>query len=335
MGDFISDLKTFFEILLVNKIVLNHFDNYHVEKIKTTLFKLKKIKSSNEFKNEFPIIVGNNINVDSISFNFCHIIYYCHLVIKNFSKHKPVCQFCKHKPKKSFNICSRIQTFKSQIKILICNFYSIPITLIQRIFSRFKPFVYTVDGTYGSDLIELILNYFRSQDFNQTRRFVGVLYADDSDEIVKNFAVEINYLHQKENISDFLLIFSVKSQTSPQHWCGIFIDFDQQIFYFYNSLNKKTHLDDRLYKLLKQANPELKFKTNSARQQYNNNLCGIFSLYFLTKMNNADPQARKEVFAKHFNHNENLDDFIQDTQKFFVSFFNQPINSSFTNITSK
>lgn len=229
-----------------------------------------------------------------------------------------------------YNFLLKIVNNAKSYSNLINSFYEIPLTLSQTVFSFLKPFTTTREGTYAFDLNNMLLIKMKSLDIKKSK-YYGIYYSTTPTLLLEYYFKEIINDYKKNNIEYASLIYGTgASPRKPEHWCGIFIDHLNREFFFYNSLAKQSQLDKKLFYFF--ANLNYSFITNNNKQQYDNNLCGIFACDFIIRMlinstlnNDTDSKlnvitSNMEYFYNNIDINKNLDKYFEDNIQYnFIS----------------
>jgi hypothetical protein len=121
-----------------------------------------------------------------------------------------------------------------------------------------------------------------------------------------------NILSKNKNC--FGLVLNTDKHTqSGTHWISIFCNIRTRTFYFFNSANnKKNNIPPEVIKFAKDVeqqvfklyNKKLEFKfNNNVIHQSSNSECGIYSIYFILSLLDADENNNngREIFEQYFN----------------------------------
>lgn len=268
------------------------------------------------------LIKNDSIHLNFIKYitesedNFIHFLYLSFLYLQSgYNGSRVVCKICTKQitPEK---ILIFFSNNKTTISILFSSLYCIPLVVVQKMLLKLKPCTNTVNGTYAYDISLCFLNKIKHLGKDNVI-YYGIIYIKDKMPNLEYFykVIMIDYL--TKNVECAVLLYSVGSSEKPEHWCGILIDHKAKIFYFYNSLAKQSQCNLTFYNYFR--NDNYKFKTNCGKQQFDNNLCGIFALDFVVKMLELPSKKRLEYFQLKYSENENLDDYFKDViQKNYV-----------------
>ena len=262
--------------------------------------------------------------VSSEDTDFFHFLYFAHCVVKNYIKGKNLptsCTFCDcgdfHK--------DRFQIFLYKNRDGFSHFFNtwFNTDLVQtlKLFEALKPVCSPFDGTFGWDLNLMMLNKLKKVNNNPADTFVqyhGIMYKYETTDSLVLKAMSILDTYHNTNIDNYAFIYSVKQVFSPEHWCGIFIDFKSRIFYFYNSLANPKQINMAFFNILNFLcelfnNKKFIFVTNEKKQQESSKLCGMYVYHFILKMSVVNFTERKNLFDNEFNNSTKLSDEILPT----------------------
>lgn len=264
-----------------------------------------------------------NIHLDNFVIKILHLLLYLVSYVSNKE-----CIFCS----KNYidDIMAIVSIKKPSLIILINSFFQIPLKNIKEFFTIIKINTNTKDGTYSFDLNLMILDNIKlnllKKSYYKYFEYIGIIYDKSSEQNISEYAETIASIYKFDNLKNFGLIHSVGEPKNPEHWCAIYINLNKNLFFFYNSLAKEKQLSKKLYSILNPLyNNNLMFITNNNRQQFKNNLCGIFATNFLFKMFEYDIENSLsnnnyliDFFNREFNFEQNMDDFFDQKQNDFV-----------------
>ena len=203
--------------------------------------------------------------------------------------------------------CSENDNIKTQMYIAINRenmavffncYYLCPLIISLELFSRLKVTVYSNDGMHLFDLCRLSLDHFNMLR-EQNVLFLGNIYNQEPCEAL------VETITRYSDHFKCAMYGLVGTVSKPQHFYGIFIY--KKVIYIYNSC-----LGDKPDNLVA-ALPQYQVKTNTFQNQYDNELCGFFALYFLNSM--AQSQDLSKTFES-FNKKENMDKQIEFVEQF-------------------
>lgn len=256
-------------------------------------------------------------------FDFFHFIYYCYNVIRKYLHVQPQlneCEFCKVS-KTDNETFSRFLIFVYKHRESFAHFFNAyfntDLALTLEYFKRLKPICSPFSGTYGWDLNLMLLGRLKKTNRSHMEDFVqyhGIIYNQEDPHSIATKALSVVLSHLYRGINKFAFIYSVNKVFTPEHWCGIFIDFKLGRYFFYNSLAKKGQVNMDLFNMINcllehYGEPALEFITNYERQQEKSKLCGMYVFHFIHKMSNSTAK-RSELFEQTFNNQSALSDEI-------------------------
>lgn len=254
--------------------------------------------------------------------DFLHFIYYVYDTTRNYlyqTGYKS-CGLCGvNFTESSFNqLTIFVYKHREGIAHFFNTWFNTDLARTLQLFEGMKPICSPFDGTYGWDLNLIMLNNLKKSNHIRSAHYVqyhGILYKYETFTSVAFKAISIVKSYFNNGITNFALIYSVKKVFQPEHWCGIFIDFNNNNYYFYNSLAREDQINKLLFNminyLLEKINmPRLTFITNENRQQEDSKLCGMYVYHFIKTMSEENPANRLNLFNKHFNDSAVLTDQI-------------------------
>lgn len=331
----------------------------HSVKYIESLFKdfCLQIKKSRLFKDTFARHDRDGIHSDLLKTlkleDFLHFLCFLYRMLSKiyFKENKKYivsdhCDFCVdgNTSVVEENWMEFLSAEKSQFSLLLNTYFEIDLPTIQTILSHVKTPCYSKNGTYGVDENKLCLDIVKSCYCPNTR-YMGILYTT---KYTSDYSV---YLHHARNIIDmylndkilkFAYVFSVgKTPINPEHWCGLIIDMYNNKFYFYNSLATASQYDpyflktindelaaqnmfdlaidshsDRPFRKIKKLN----LITNTAAQQVDNPLCGLYVGRFMLEMlKHGGIVDIENVFRSKFDSASFLTDASMETQQRYVA----------------
>lgn len=106
------------------------------------------------------------------------------------------------------------------------------------------------------------------------------------DELCK---INLNTLKKKKKKRIGIVFNLDKHYQSGSHWVAMFIDLIKNMMYYWDSYaepppEEVNILAKRLQKQAKKNNYNIKYKVNKVRHQYENSECGVYCMYFITKL---------------------------------------------------
>lgn len=282
---------------------------------KMTEIKEKEIK---EFLNEIQFKFNILFKHDSLHKNlivkvlseyklntFIHIVEVC---IAKISNNK--CKTCsKTRIEKSI---SYISMYGKHVALFFSSYFNSNLKNTLELFSKFKCAIFTNDGMHLFDHMTSTLAYIKwinktekeeTPNFEET--WFGGLYFNG--EPLEAFQSNINYINSKQSYKKIAYYGLLGTTLKPIHFFSIFIDKTISTLFIYNSYP----IDINDYKLKKKLG-KFKFIHNKYQNQFNNELCGFFSLFFIEKM--IKSKNTLECF-KSFNQNKNMDKTIEKYQE--------------------
>jgi hypothetical protein len=260
----------------------------------------------------------------------------------------------KNRKSSSCKICANPKNFhkefilkiflnKNFVVTTLSAFFSVPTTLTKTVLAYYKPTVTTSSGMFAFDLAQTLTSRLQHLYFCEMRRavdyvFLGFVFRQSPSlakhELVasaariaaNNSAVRPEVLcgEPPPPTDAVLILYGTGSPLSPAHWCAVFLDLNTLTCFFYNSLADKEHFDGELFSIFtnsfgKKFAHSLRVVTNEHRQQFDNNLCGIFAVQFLTSMLECPSAFRRSHFEDNFNCAKNRDqEIFETTQKKFL-----------------
>lgn len=254
-------------------------------------------------------------------YDFLHFIYYAYILIKDYLTGKRTvktkCKFCGLATNSSAEF-NRLLIFVYKNRDGVAHFFNTwfntDLLATLKLFEGMKPVCNPFEGTYGWDLNLMMLSKLKKEGHVAPKaQYHGIIYKMEPDCSKAQKAVSIvrSFIH--EGVRNFALIHSVNRVFNPEHWCGVFIDFQARVFYFYNSLAKVSQIDTSLFNMINllleiNRQPTLTFVTNKIRQQENSKLCGMYAFHFIAEMVKKTPAERQSLFETKFNKQNSLSD---------------------------
>lgn len=271
--DFLHDLKFKFNILFKNDIT-------HKDLIER-------------------VLIENKLSL------FVHIVEVCISKIGNST-----CKTCsKNEIEKSI---SYISMYGKNIALFFSSYFNCNLKISLEIFSRFKSAIFTNDGMHLFDHLTSTLSYIKwlnktesDKNADYDRAWFGGFYFNS--EPIESFQTNINFINSEKKFKKIVYFGLLGTTLKPIHFFAIFIDKRINTIFIYNS----SPLELKEYKFQKKLS-KFNFMTNRYQNQFNNELCGFFSLYFLEKM--IKSSNTNECF-KTFDKKKNLDKIIERYQK--------------------
>lgn len=100
------------------------------------------------------------------------------------------------------------------------------------------------------------------------------------------------------------IVFNLDRHDEPgSHWVSVFIDLLSKTMYYFDSAspNNIPNEINEFYEKIKVQEPTMKLVTNQIAHQQEGTECGMYSLYFLTKMCQAPATKKADAFQRLFN----------------------------------
>ena len=169
--------------------------------------------------------------------DFLHFLYFAHNVVKNYIIQKEFpyrCNFCSHHPTNKTRFLIFMYKNRDGLAHFFNTWFNTDLVFTLNLFENLKPIVSPFDGTYGWDLNLIMLNNLKKINTSPSPNHVqyhGILYKLETIESVIFKALSIMSTFMSKGIQNYTCIYSVKKVFVPEHWCGIFIDFQSRIFY--------------------------------------------------------------------------------------------------------
>jgi len=290
--------------------------------------------------------------------NFMHFMHFLELFQYYKIDKKPiVCKFCAaisqgpaavQRLKDEYSLY--IYQNKKRLKQMLNVFYQCDLILVDQLFDTIKPPCYPHEGTYAWDLNYFLLDRFKKMNarikFEKKSQYEveyhGVVYKEDSDFSIFLRMRKVFERYIENNVPRAAFLYSTGSIKSPEHWCGIFIDFNCRLIFFYNSLAKESQLDTRFLECLnaicknatrerdsiasatrellgtKMQNRPFSLVTNKHRLQGDSKLCGLFVYDFFTEMVSRPPDILKEFFIESTKTDIPIDAVLEQKMKKFL-----------------
>ncbi len=228
-----------------------------------------------------------------------------------------------------------LTTNRESIAVTLCAHYGINVYLLQKVLNNLKRTYNSKGGTYGYDITLTVLDLYklRSKKCETIDLFCGVIYggyaADNQSVILKNYENSLDLtLSIHPDIKTISYIYGTGTSINPKHWCGVFVDISERTFYFYDSLNKQTHID-AFFRVFKKRYYDMEFKQNNFANQSASSFCGLYACRFIKYMLYSD--NRVETFDNEFNSKEvgNLDNDMDNTLQHDNVNINDTLSTSF------
>lgn len=198
-----------------------------------------------------------------------------------------------------------ITTNRESVATILSTHYSINIYIIQRLLRKIKRTYNSEYGTFGYDITLTVLDSYKQHSIKVGNFFCGTLYQESlngsHDGPINGFDKSLDTLftlHPIKDVKTLSYIYGTGTSVQPLHWCAIFVDFELQTFFFYDSLNKQTKIQ-RFFNILQKRQPNLRFIANEYAHQYGGSFCGVYASRFIIKM--LMSTDRKNTFATCFN----------------------------------
>ena len=236
-------------------------------------FFFKKIKHSDFYINNIDgkhKLLLNNDGFDHFIFHVLSLLTY------NISS---TCLYCLNEDRYKKKMLEFLSLTNQTIASLFNVFFSIPLDECTKIFKMFKVVVCSRKGLYGADVNLILINYIKHKVI-KTLNYLGIMYLKSSQRLYKYFIISM----KNTKTASVAFVQSVNTPYVPQHWCAYFYDKTNNCLYFYNSLAQMSQINHLFLKYCR-IYLNCYIKLNNYRQQGSSNLCGIYSIYFIVKMN--------------------------------------------------
>lgn len=293
--------------ILLRAIKLNSFFNNKldkkdlhillIERLLKNTFSYRKVSSSDN--ND----AYEDKDLDTYQLDSIHLMYFaiefaltcCEKINKPVLR-RNICSFCNASPKNIRllyeDVVIKFIIYCNELSILLNTFYAVPLNVSMSILKEIKCLTATSEGMYPFEVSYTFNNIIKHlnilDDLHQKTIpfiFYGMMYKNYSKRELEIYVEQLMHNRALNNTRFAATFYSVKTQTVPEHFCAIFLDTHEKIFFFYNPLAKKEQLFVKWYELLQTKDDESwQFITNTNRHQDENKLCGIYSIRFVTKM---------------------------------------------------
>ncbi len=276
--------------------------------------------------------------------DFMHFMFFLNTITeKQLSRttavsHEGKCLFCANARNPNYVNMYKLLFYqnKAHYEVMLNTFFNCNALLVQQVFEMVLPPCFPHQGTYAWDLHIFLRDRFAKMNNLRTVPsychgkvldhidYHGVIYKEMTDDALFLNALSILERYLLHGRTRHALLYSTKSITSPEHWCGVFIDFKCSAAFFYNSLAKHEQLDMRLLSILKRlleiARPgvRMEFYTNTDRLQNDSKLCGLFVFDFFTWMARQESAHLVEFFKKNTKSQDFLDDVVSQRMKTYI-----------------
>lgn len=217
-----------------------------------------------------------------------HILYYLmNYGLPPIGKKPQCCVLCDPSLAPKIYKDIRYYFYKNRIhlKNILCSLYQCNTRTVDDIILTIKSPFHPFKGMYTWDLHVLVIDKLKSLNKTLTQKvfYHGILYND-----VTTPNTYRSFIHELNCISDtyrrhFILICT-GDEFNPVHWCGLFVDLDSNICFYFNSLAEEKHLNTGYYNELVKQYPQMRFMTNKTQMQGESSLCGFFVLEWMIAM---------------------------------------------------
>jgi hypothetical protein len=186
----------------------------------------------------------------------------------------------------------------SMFKMLFASLFEISTSFFEKVQISTLPPSYPYQGAFAFDISNFLIHTVKRNNkyLSDTPVFYhGAIYRASKNRIQaqKKMASAIKDLSSKWQ--RHVILYGTGTSRNPIHWCLLFVDVQEKVVIFYNSLARKEH--GRIAAFKKEFG-EFKFLTNQCAQQGDSKICGFFVMNMVIALSKCDQNQVEPTFLK-------------------------------------